>query len=106
MHVQLNTDNVITGGEDLTQTVRAIVESALDRFDEEITRVEVHLNDENSHKGGAADIRCMLEARIAGHEPLAVTDHAGDIEQAVRGASAKAQRALDSVVGRRREARA
>ena len=59
MHVQLNTDNVISGGEDLTQTVRAIVENALDRFDEEITRIEVHLNDENSHKTGAADIRLL-----------------------------------------------
>lgn len=106
MHVQLNTDNVITGGADLTQTVHTLVENALGRFDEEITRVEVHLNDVNSHKSGAADIRCMLEARIAGHDPVAVTDHAPDIEQAGRGASGKLQRALDSVVGRRRETRA
>ena len=45
----------------------------------------------------------MIEARIAGHEPIAVTEHAVNVEQAVRQAAAKLERALDSVIGKRQE---
>ena len=49
-----------------------------------ITRIEVHLSDENSLKGGDHDKRCMLEARIAGMQPLAVTHLAESLVAAVR----------------------
>lgn len=103
MQIQLNTDNVIRGSETLGRDVDAIVHDALSRFSQDLTRVEVHLNDVNSHKGGETDIRCMLEARLSGRDPVAVTEHAADIEQAVRRASGKMQRALDTVIGRRQE---
>lgn len=45
----------------------------------------------------------MIEARITGHEPIAVTEHAVNVEQAVRQAAAKMERALDSVIGKRQE---
>ncbi|AKJ27505.1 HPF/RaiA family ribosome-associated protein [Caldimonas brevitalea] len=106
MHVQLNTDHVIHGSLSLSQDVEQTVASALQRFDEQITRVEVHLNDVNgSEKTGPNDIRCMIEARVTGHEPVAVSDHAPTVDQALRSSVAKLQRALDSVVGRRNEHR-
>lgn len=106
MHVQLNTDNILSGSATLARDVEEILESALDRFDERLTRIEVHLNDVNSsHKTGPADIRCMLEARVTGSEPVAVSDHAATVDQAVRGASGKLQRALESTLGRRSEHR-
>lgn len=103
MQIQLNTDNHIQGREQLAARVEAAVGDALDRFGEQITRVEVHLGDVNSHKGGANDIRCMIETRLAGREPLAVTHQAADIEQALQGALGKARRALDTVAGKRAE---
>ena len=38
-----------------------------ERFSAHITRVEVHLGDENAGKRGSDDKRCMMEARLEGH---------------------------------------
>ncbi len=99
MKIQINTDNNIVGSEELTQQTQALVEGALERFTEQITRVEVHLSDENSHKGGA-DKRCMMEARLEGMEPVAVTDQAENMEQAVNGAADKLEKMLKHTLGR------
>jgi len=80
MQVQLNTARQITVDDELTHQVEAVVESVLGRFADQITRVEVHLSDENSHKGGD-DKRCMLEARLAGLEPMAVSHQAATLPQ-------------------------
>lgn len=100
MKFQLNTDVHIDGTETLAAQVRATVEQALDRFSAHITRVEVHLSDENGGKGGQHDQRCMLEARLEGRQPVAVTDQAATLDQAVQGAAQKLARLLDSTLGR------
>lgn len=100
MQVLLNTDKNLTGTEDLSAYVDAEVADALDRFGERITRVEVHLGDENSGKSGADDKRCTMEARLAGRAPLAVTAQAASYELAIAGATEKLARALDSALGR------
>jgi ribosomal subunit interface protein len=100
MKIQLNTDVNIEGTEALAAQVSATVEQALKRFDEHITRVEVHLSDENAGKSGQHDQRCMLEARLEGRQPVAVTEHAATLEQAVHGAAKKLAHLLDSTLGR------
>jgi len=50
MKIQLNTDVNIDGTEALAAQVSATVEQTLERFSEHITRVEVHLGDENGGK--------------------------------------------------------
>jgi ribosomal subunit interface protein len=105
MKIQLNTDVHINGTEALTAWVSATVEQALERFREHVTRVEVHLSDENGAKSGQLDQRCMLEARIQGRQPVAVTEHAATQDQAVRGAAQKLARLLDSRLGQRNEHR-
>jgi len=102
MQIQINTDNHIEGSDELTQQTQAVVESALERFAEHITRVEVHLSDENSHKGGS-DKRCVMEARLEGRQPVAVTDQAEDMAQAVNGAADKLEKLLDHTLGRRND---
>jgi ribosomal subunit interface protein len=99
MKIQINTDNNIEGSDDLTQQTQAVVESALERFAQQVTRVEVHLSDENSHKGGS-DKRCVMEARLEGMEPIAVTDQAENMEQAVNGAADKLEKMLKHTLGR------
>lgn len=102
MIIQLNTDNNITGSEELSQTVEELISKSLDRFAEQITRVEVHLTDENSHKQGINDKRCMLEARLEGMQPIAVTEHGNTHVQAAKGAIDKLKAALDTAIGRLR----
>ena len=83
MQIQVNTDHSIEGHEALAAQVSGVVESALSRFGDHITRVEVHLSDESSHKRGHNDKRCMMEARLEGHQPSALTHQAATLDQAV-----------------------
>lgn len=100
MKIQLNTDCNISGTEALAAQVGNIVEHALAHVSERVTRVEVHLSDENAAKHGQHDQRCMMEARLEGLQPLAVSDQAQSMEQAVNGAAHKLAHLLDSTLGR------
>src|SRR6185503_5085359 len=55
MQIQVNTDNNITGREDVVRLVNSSVEGAVGRFSDRITRVEAHLSDTNSHKSKGDD---------------------------------------------------
>jgi ribosome-associated translation inhibitor RaiA len=100
MQVQLNTDRQITANDQLARQVESALESALSRFADQVTRVEVHLSDENSDKGGDNDKRCLLEARLAGLRPVAVSHQAGTLQQAIDGAAQKLERSIESTLGR------
>ena len=103
MQIQVNTDNNVEGREQLASHVRSVVESALSRFSDRITRVEVHLGDENGGKSGQADKRCMMEVRIEGRQPTAVTHHAATVDQAIDGAADKLVSLVDTTLGRLRD---
>src|SRR5947209_1684756 len=100
MIIQFNTDNHITGGQEMADEVEAIVEDTLSHFAPRITRVEVHVGDVNAQKGGGDDIRCSMEARLEGHQPLAAAHQAGTVEEAVDGAAGKLKRSLEHTLGR------
>lgn len=104
MQIQLNTDSNIEGPEGLATQISSTVESALNRFSDHITRVEVQLSDENSgKKGGNDDMRCVMEARLEGRQPVAVTHEAATVDQAVDGAAVKLHRMIESTLGRLRD---
>lgn len=101
MKIELNTDHNVEGSEALVQMVEAQVQSALERFEDRLTRVEVHLGHESGEKNNSdADKRCLVEARPAGMQPVVVTDFAGTLEDAVVGATRKMQSLLNSTFGR------
>jgi ribosome-associated translation inhibitor RaiA len=101
MIIQINTDSNIEGNRELAQQIETVVGNSLERFGDQITRVEVHLSDENSDKKfGAEDKRCLLEARLAGLQPLAVSHQAATMEQAVDGAVDKLMRSIDTTLGK------
>lgn len=102
MQIQVNTANNINGHAGLASQVRDVVENALSRFGGQITRIEVHLSDENGGKGGKNDKRCVMEARLEGRQPFAVTDHADTVDQAIDGATEKLVRSIDSTIERMR----
>jgi ribosome-associated translation inhibitor RaiA len=103
MKIQINTDNNIEGREEMVQQAEATVESTLGHLAEHITRVEVHLSDESGKKAGSHDKRCIMEARLEGHQPIAVTHEAETIDQAIDGAADKLKRLLDHTLGRLRD---
>jgi len=105
MKIQFNTDANIHGTEMLASQVSATITDALERFEDHITRVEVHLSDESRGKVGQHDHRCMLEARLEGRTPVAVTHHALTLDQAVDGAVGKLSRLLDNTFGRLQDQR-
>lgn len=100
MQIQVNTDNRVAGSDELALKVEAVVGSALGRFGDRITRVEVHLNDVNGPKRGDDDNRCMMEARLAGLQPISVTHEAATLDQALEGAARKLERSLESTLGK------
>jgi len=102
MKIQINTDRHIDGHETMTAQVGITVEAALSRFSDHISRVEVHLSDENGNKSGQNDKRCMIEARLEGRHPIAVTHNAANLDQAVEGALDKLAGMIESTIGRLR----
>ena len=100
MQININTDKTIERHQGLDDHVDTVVQAAIGRFRDHITRVEVHLSDDNSKKSGDGGNRCMLEARITGYQPIAVTEHSINLHQAISGAADKLKRAVDSALGR------
>lgn len=103
MHVQTHIHHSITDGQGLPAKIETLVGGTLSRFAGQISRVEVHVSDENSDKGGAADKRCVMEARIDHVPPVAVTHLAATLDQAVAGAANKLARSIEHTIGRLRE---
>lgn len=100
MQIQINADRHIEGSEARDQWARSVVESSLGHLAQHVTRVEVHLSDENAGKGGAPDKRCLMEARLNGRPPIAVTNHAESLDAAVNGAAGKLVHAMEHDLGR------
>jgi ribosome-associated translation inhibitor RaiA len=101
MLVRVTTDNNIAGSDKLTADIETIVTDVLDRFSQRVTRVEVYLADENSRaKSGQKDKRCTMEARLSGLQPIAVSEQAPSLKQAVSGAAEKLEKTLARTLGR------
>ena len=67
----------------------------MDRFTGYLTRIEVFFNEESEHHQGPKKQRCSMEARMKHHQPIAVTDFAETLLQAMNGASSKLKRSLN-----------
>ena len=100
MQIQVNADNHLESNEARDEWARGVVETAMAHFAEQVTRVEVHLSDENAGKGGAAVLRCTMEARPNGRPPVAVSNDAPGMDAAVNGAVHKLVRATSNALGR------
>lgn len=98
MTIQFNTDKNIAGSEKFNAYFSTLIEESLGRFNDKLTRVEAHLSDENAGKEGPSDKRCLLEARIEGRQPIAVSNIADTHEKAVEGAIAKLKASLQTII--------
>lgn len=103
MQVMINSKNQVDVNENLIQEWQTEITESLKRFSDWITRVEVHLSDENSQaKGGAHDIRCLMEARPANHQPVSIEVRAATVEQAIADGIGTLQRRLGTMVEKAR----
>ena len=102
MQINVFSDKHIDSDKRTQEWVQATVEATLERHAEDLTRVEVHLSDENGGKSGPKDKRCKMEARPKGHQPISVSQDADSLTQAVEGAAAKLENALEHLFGKLR----
>jgi len=100
MIVRINMDKTMSGEERKHDYFRSKVEDELKRFESHITRIEVHLKDENGIKGGFNDMSCLLEARLEGRQPIAVSSQADTIEKALSASIDKIKASVDTIIGK------
>lgn len=102
MIIQFNTDKNIQGTETLESFVSEKINHALKHFVDKITRIEVHLSDQNADKAGPDDIQCKIEARVEGMQPVMVESKSSTKEKALDDAINKMKATLDTVMGKMR----
>lgn len=96
MKIQVNTDKNVEGTEAFVAETEAAIDQALGRFENRLTRVEVHLRNESAGRTTGDDFRCLVEARPAGMDPVTVTHHAESLPEALAGATDKIETLLTS----------
>ncbi len=100
MTIQLNTDKNIDGSARLENYLSELLSEELSHYEDLITRVEVHLSDENGAKTGPDDKKCVMEVRIRNKQPIAVTSHGDNIEIAISNGVDKLKASLATQKGR------
>jgi hypothetical protein len=100
MTIEINTDKTLKVDARQHDFFSTQISEELERFESHITRIEVHLKDENGEKKGLNAISCMFEARIEGRKPIAVTCQANTVELATMGAINKIKAAVETTIGR------
>lgn len=100
MQIQFNSDSSVMGTENVAARIEAQVRHRLARFEERLTRLEVHVSDQNARKGGGDDKTCTIEARPRSGRAIGVTEHAGDVDTAARRAAATLAQRLERFFGK------
>lgn len=103
MKVQLNTDNQVQGNDAMAERVDAMATQYLQRFEQDLTRVEVYLSDASSGKSGSEDKHCSIEARLRNQQPIGVSHADESVEKALRGAFNKMVSRLDQIIEQKRD---
>lgn len=103
MKIQINTDKNIQGTEALESSMSERIQQELNHFSNRISRIEVHLSDQNSFKKGVEDIHCKMEARMEGRQPVAVLGKSDSKDKALVDAIGKMKATLTTIVGKMSE---
>ncbi|WP_341710877.1 HPF/RaiA family ribosome-associated protein [Erythrobacter sp.] len=100
MQVQFNSDSSVMGTDNVASRIEAKVRDKLARFEERLTRLEVHVHDEQRHTHGHDDKACTIEARPRGGRPIGVTEHGSTVDDAARRAATTLAQRLERHFGR------
>ncbi|MFW6059494.1 MAG: HPF/RaiA family ribosome-associated protein [Phycisphaeraceae bacterium] len=102
MQIQVNAGDIHSSPA-IQQRVQDEVSQALDAWSDRVTRVEVHLHDEDGPKHSNADKRCVMEVRLAGLDPMVVEHSADDMYGAIQHAAGKLRKIVHRTIERRRD---
>ena len=100
LFIQIHSDNQVESDNERDSRLEEQIRQRLARFEGRITDVEVHVSDVNGPRGGNADMRATVEARVNGIPPVAAIDEGNSVDRAVIGAAKKVVRALDHQLGK------
>lgn len=100
MTILINTDNNLIANKRDCDFLSSQISETLQRFESHITRIEIHLKNESGRKDRFNDISCLLEARIEGKQPIAITNQADTMDIAVSGAIDKIKTSIESILGK------
>lgn len=99
MLIIFNTDHTISATDEFKAPMIASLSEKLKKYSHQITKIDVHLSDENGSKGGPKDKRCLLEAHMAGMNPTVVKNHDSNYDDALDGAIDKLMSSLEKELG-------
>lgn len=100
MTFQFNSDSSVMGTEGVAARIEQQVRHKLARFEDRLTRLEVHVTDVNGSKHGGDDKHCTIEARPRGGRPIGVTGKAADVDAAARMAASTMAERLERIFGK------
>ena len=100
MQFQFNSDHTVMGTENVAERIETMMREKFARFEGRLTRLEVHVTDENGHKHGHDDKACTIEARPRGGKPIGVTEHGAKVDAAARKAATTMVQRLERVFGK------
>lgn len=83
----------------LTDHAIRCVTQALRHVAEHVTRVDVHLHDDNGPKHGSAQ-RCVVEVHVARQHPLAVHHTSADLYASIKVVTGKLRRLVEKRLDR------
>ena len=96
MFIEFHSDNNVKTSEETVAPFRDQINNSFKTYSHQVSSVQVHFSDENGNKGGQDDKRCMMEVRLDGKDPIAVTARLSNITQALKFASDKMKASLDT----------
>ena len=100
MQFQFNSDHTVMGTENVAERIEAMMREKLARFEDRLTRLEVHVRDVNGAKHGAEDKECVIEARPRGGKPIGVHGKADKVDDAARKAANTLAQRLERIFGK------
>ena len=100
MQFQFNSDSSVMGIANVAERIEAMMRTKFARFEDRLTRIEVHVSDENGRKHGSDDKTCTIEARPRGGRPIGVTEHGEKVDATARKAAQTMVQRLERVLGR------
>ncbi len=99
MTIEINSDKNFNVQKSFGKNIKEMLVEDLIRFQEQITKIEVHFSDQNGNKNGTTDKKCLLEAYLKTIQPIVVTDKSSTYDLALVGATDKLKTTIVSILG-------
>jgi len=92
--IEVRAASSVKGSAGLDAFAEKVVTAALSRFLPRLTRIDVHLSDDNAAREGGRDKRCQIEAHPASQQPVSASATAATLEKALTTAANHMKRLL------------